>query len=197
MTVTVTLRDKASLFPKALDAFHHNGHSIPHPFPQTHPPAVRNDADEPHREAARWGDVWVSHSHAGDNPNVAWPHESGFSCHSKQVLGLFVGAVDQQHLSVYLLQQSPCSYVVHAVGGHIEGQNILEIPHEVAGVSEGLDVIHIRFITWIEAGYDHKTVPVVLFHHLKHAVDLLLDGGSQLEEVGALTLQEKEHQHHH
>lgn len=100
-----------------------------------------------------------------------------------------MGAVDQQHLGVYLLQQPPRSYVVRDVSGHVEGQNILQIPYEVAGVSKGLDVIHVGFVTRVEAGYDHKAVPVVFLHHLEHTVDLLLDGGAQLEEVGALTLE--------
>lgn len=192
MTVAVALRNKASLFAKALHAFHHNGDTVPHPLSQTHPPPVCDDADEPHGEAVRWGDVWVPHCHAGDNPDVAWPHQSRLGCHGEQVLSLFVGAVDQQHLGVDLLQQSSCSDVVQAVGGHVEGQHVLELPFEVAGVCEGLNVIHVGFVARIEAGYDHKAVPVVLLHHLEHAVDLLLDGGTQLEEVGALTLEEGE-----
>lgn len=103
-----------------------------------------------------------------------------------------MGAVDQQHLGVDLLQQPSCSYVVEAVRGHVERQHVLELPFEVAGVCEGFNVIHVGFVARIEAGYDHKAVPVVLLHHLEHAVDLLLDGGTQLEEVGALTLEEEE-----
>lgn len=74
VTVTVALRNEAPLFPKALHTFHHNGHPVPHPLPEAHPPPVRDDANEPHWEAVRWGDVWVSHSQAGDNPDVARPH---------------------------------------------------------------------------------------------------------------------------
>ena len=103
-----------------------------------------------------------------------------------------MGAVDQQHLGVNLLQQPSRSDVVHAVGWHVEGQHVLQLPYEVAGVCEGLNVIHVGFIARVEAGDDHKAVPVVLLHHLEHAVDLLLDGGAQLEEVGALTLEEEE-----
>lgn len=55
VTVTVALRNKASLFAEALHAFHHDGHAVPHPLPQAHSPSVRDDADEPHREAVRWG----------------------------------------------------------------------------------------------------------------------------------------------
>lgn len=94
-----------------------------------------------------------------------------------------MGAIDQQNLAVDLLQQSSRSDVVQAVGGHVEGQDVLQIPLEVASVCEGLNVIHIALIAWVEAGYDHEALPVVLFHHLEHTVDLLLDGGAQLEEV--------------
>lgn len=189
MTVTVALWNEASLFPKALHALHHDGYAVPHPLPKAHPPPVCDDADEPHREAVRWGDVWVPHSQAGDNPDVARPHQSSLSCHAEQVLGLFMRAVDQEHLGIYLLQQPPCSDVVHAISGHVEGQHILKLPYEVAGVCEGLDVIHVGFVARVEAGYDHKAVPVILLHHLEHAVDLLFDGGAQLEEVRAFTLE--------
>ena len=192
MTVTVALGNEASLFPKALHTFHHNGHPVPHPLPQAHPPPVCDDADEPDREAVRWGDVRVPHCQAGDNPNVAWPQQSCLSRHGEQVLSLFMRAVDQQHLGVDLLQQPSCPDVIQAVGGHVEGQHVLQLPYEVAGVSEGLDVIHVGFIARVQASYDHKAVPVVFFHHLEHAVDLLLDGGAKLEEVGALTLEEEE-----
>lgn len=101
-------------------------------------------------------------------------------------------AVDQQHLGVDLLQQPPRPDVIHAIGGHVKRQHVLQVPHEVAGVSEGLDVIHVGFVARVEAGYDHKAVPVVLLHHLEHAVDLLLDGGAQLEEVGAFALLEEQ-----
>lgn len=192
MTVTVTLGNKASRFLKALDAFHHDGHPIPHPLPQAHPPPVCDDADDSHGEAVRWRDVWVPHCQTRDNPDVARPHQSGLSCHREQVLSLFMGAVDQQHLGVDLLQQPSCSDVVHAVGGHVESQHVLQFPDEVAGVCEGFNVIHVGFVARVEAGYDHKAVPVVLLHHLEHAVDLLLNGGAELEEVGALTLEEEE-----
>lgn len=99
-------------------------------------------------------------------------------------------AVDEQNLGVNLLQQPSCSDVVDAVSRHVEGQHVLQVPYEVAGVSEGLDVIHVGFIARVKASYNHKTVPVVLLHHLEHASDLLLDGGAQLEEVGAFTLEE-------
>lgn len=192
VTVTLALGNKASLFLKALHAFHHDGHPIPHPLSQAHPPPVCDDADEPHREAFRWEDIWVPHCKARDNPDVAWPHQSGLSCHGEQVLSLFMGAVDQQHLCVDLLQQPSCPDVVHAVGGHVESQHVLQIPYEVAGVGERLNVIHVGFVAGVEAGYDHEAVPVVLLHHLEHAVYLLLNGGAQLKEVGALTLEEEE-----
>lgn len=103
-----------------------------------------------------------------------------------------MGAVDQQNLGVNLLQQPSCSDVVDAVCGHVKGQDVLKFPYEVAGVSEGLDVIHVRFISWVKAGNNHEAVPVILLHHLEHAGNLLLDGGAQLEEVGAFPLHEEE-----
>ena len=189
VAVVVALGDEAPLFVEALHPFDHDGHPIPHPFPQAHPPAVGDDADEAHREAVWWGHVWVPHGKAGEDPDVARPQQANLSGHSEQVLGLLVGAVYQQYLGVDLLQQAPCPDVVHAVGGHVEGQHVLQFPHEVAGVSEGLDIVHVDLVARVQAGDDHEAVPVVLLHHLEHAVYLLLDGGAQLEERGAVALQ--------
>ena len=191
VTVAVTLRNEASQLAEALHAFHHDGHAVPHPLPQAHPPAVRDDADQPHGEAVRWRNVGVSHRQAGDDPDVSRPNQSGLGCHGEQVLSFFMRAVDQQNLSVYLLEQPPRSHVVQAVGRHVEGQHVLQLPFEVTGVYEGLDVIHVGFVAGVQAGDDHKVLPVVLLHYLEHAVDLLLDGGTQLQEVGAFALKKE------
>ncbi len=54
------------------------------------------------REALRWGAVGVAHGQTWENPDVARPKQTHFSCLSKQELCFLIGAIRQQDPRVHL-----------------------------------------------------------------------------------------------
>lgn len=98
----MSLRNETVLLLEALSPIRYNGDTLPHPLPQALPPLVCNHTNNTNREADRWRAVGVAHGQAGEDPDVAWPQQTHFSCVAKQVLRLLVGAIRQQDLRVHL-----------------------------------------------------------------------------------------------
>lgn len=77
----------------------------------------------------------------------------------------------------YLLQNAPGPHVV-GPDGHLHGQDILEVPHEVGRIRVGPNDVHKCVVSRQQAGDDGKLAPVVLLHEL--AVKFAMNKMSEL-----------------
>lgn len=194
-TVVAELRKETIITQQGLGTSGHYGHASCHSPSQVIPPASRAHCKQSGRKGgASWqkrgltrGPRAPASSQLGPHhePDVARPSEASLLSCAEHGLGLLSGAEEQADLSADTAELGTEHRLARP---RVQRQRSAVLPAHQTAVSQHLDVGQEGPVARGTRGHGYKGRPVVLLQHLKDDLKLLLGGGAQLQEGGALLL---------